>query len=555
MGDARINVTDNIVSANALEVLRDTDDGYLASLGEVLGKNEVFSYEHVDPVLSQKMKLVNNVCPWGCDGCEARKRLKLLAIDDIGFTPYHWKLFMLNGFGYAVDSLLTLIQALIQPQVAKEMNPSFPRGLTIAVYCGLLLGALFWGLTADMVGRRWAFNTSLLICSIFAIIAGWAGSYPVLGFLVAMSAFGGGGNLILDTTVFLEFLPSSKQWLLTLLAAWWGVGQTIAGLVAWPLLGNFSCETSVGCTRENNMGWRYVWWTLGGLVFLMSIARVVIVRLEETPKYLLSKGKDEEVVTLLTSLAEKYGRLCSLTIATLKECGEVKMVREERERASRQREGYCREVRKGWRQLKGHFRGLFLDRTMGITTGLIWLSWALIGLAYPLYYVFLPEYLASRGAKFGDGSVNKTYQDYAISNTIGIFGPILAGFLCEVKYCGRRGTMVIGALATMVFLFAYTQVRNEDQNLALTCMVYFWLNTYYGTLYAYTPEVLPSAHRATGNGVAVAFNRVMGILSALVATYADTKTSAPIFICAALFAVMAGVALVMPLEPYGRRSA
>lgn len=32
------------------------------------------------------------------------------ALDEIGMTPYHWKLFCLNGFGYAVDSLILLIQ-------------------------------------------------------------------------------------------------------------------------------------------------------------------------------------------------------------------------------------------------------------------------------------------------------------------------------------------------------------------------------------------------------------------------------------------------------------
>lgn len=117
------------------------------------------------------------------------------------------------------------------------MKPRFTRGLTIALYVGLLIGALFWGLTADIIGRRTAFNTSLLICSIFAIAAGAAPNYPVLGLFVALSAFGGGGNLILDTTVFLEFLPSSKQWLLTLLACFWGGGQLLAGLVAWPFMG------------------------------------------------------------------------------------------------------------------------------------------------------------------------------------------------------------------------------------------------------------------------------------------------------------------------------
>lgn len=44
-------------------------------------------------------------------------------------------------------------------------------------------------------------------------------------------------------------------------------------------------------------------------------------------------------------------------------------------------------------------------------------------------------------------------------------------------------------------------------------------NIYYGTLYAYTPEVLPSAHRGTGNGIAIGFNRIMGIMSAVVALY------------------------------------
>jgi hypothetical protein len=46
----------------------------------------------------------------------------------------------------------------------------------------------------------------------------------------------------------------------------------------------------------------------------------------------------------------------------------------------------------------------------------------------------------------------------------------------------------------------------------------------------------------------------MGIMSALVATYADTNTPVPIYICAALYIVMAIVAALMPFEPYGRRA-
>jgi len=114
--------------------------------------------------------------------------------------------------------------------------------------------------------------------------------------------------------------------------------------------------------------------------------------------------------------------------------------------------------------------------------------------------------------------------------------------------------MVIGALATCAFFFAYTAVEGDAQNIAFSCSIGFCLNIYYGTLYAYTPEVLPSAHRATGNGVAVACNRTMGILSAVIATVANTSTSGPIYVCAALFIAMAIVAAVFPFEPFGRRS-
>jgi hypothetical protein len=59
----------------------------------------------------------------------------------------HMKLFFLNGFGYAADSLILLLQSVTAGQAAFEFNPSFHNGLTVAAYCGMLIGALFWGLS------------------------------------------------------------------------------------------------------------------------------------------------------------------------------------------------------------------------------------------------------------------------------------------------------------------------------------------------------------------------------------------------------------------------
>lgn len=184
---------------------RDSDDFSV-------GKGDILGLEHTDPVLNAKMHLVNN------------------AIDEIGMTWYQWKLFVLNGFGYAVDSLILLIQSIIASYAAVEFNPGFAYGMTIAVYVGMLVGALFWGLSADVIGRKYAFNLSLLISSVFCIVAGASPNWIVLGLFVSLAAFGSGGNLVLDTTVFLEYLPSQDQWLLTLMACWWGIGQLVFSL-------------------------------------------------------------------------------------------------------------------------------------------------------------------------------------------------------------------------------------------------------------------------------------------------------------------------------------
>lgn len=163
------------------------------------------------------------------------------------------------------------------------------------------------------------------------------------------------------------------------------------------------------------------------------------------------------------------------------------------------------------------------------------------------------QYLAARGAQFNRSDF-ETWRNYALTNTSGVFGPVAAAFMCNWRVLGRKYTMVIGALLTMCFFFGYTAVKEDHQDVVFTCMINFTLNIYYGCLYAYTPEVLPSAHRASGNGISVAFNRIMGIVSAVVATAGDTATSVPIYICAVLFIVAAVVAALFPFEPYGRRS-
>jgi MFS family permease len=136
--------------------------------------------------------------------------------------------------------LILLIQSIVSTQAVYEFQPSYSTGLTIAVYVGMLVGALFWGLSADVIGRRFAFNVSLFISSIFTIAAGASPNWIVLGLFISLSAFGAGGNLVLDTAVFLEYLPSKQQWLVTAMAAWWGSSIIASGVVSQLVQTNIS---------------------------------------------------------------------------------------------------------------------------------------------------------------------------------------------------------------------------------------------------------------------------------------------------------------------------
>ena len=66
--------------------------------------------------------------------------------------------------------------------------------------------------------------------------------------------------------------------------------------------------------------------------------------------------------------------------------------------------------------------------------------------------------------------------------------------------------------------------------------------------------MLPSAHRATGFAICVVSNRFGGIIGILVGSFANVRTTAPLFICAGLYGLTIFLCLLLPFEPRGRRS-
>jgi len=265
------------------------------------------------------------------------------------------------------------------------------------------------------------------------------------------------GGAVVDAANLLEFLPSTHTWLVTFMSIWLEAGYLVSGFLAWVFMGMFSCAPGVKpCHRADNMGWRYLHFTCGATVLVLAVLRISVVRLVQTPKWLVNQNKDEELVKILTDIATRYKRPLSLTLEQFKELGSVRLTE-----------------KSAWSgiRMRHHCSALFETKKLAWSTTLIVSIWGVLGIATPLYVVFLPYYLASRGAAVGDNRNSTVWRNYAITHIVGLSAPIIATLLVETKYLGRRGTLVIAALLTMVLQFGYTQIKTPAQNLAFAASI------------------------------------------------------------------------------------
>ena len=58
------------------------------------------------------------------------------------------------------------------------------------MFIGMMFGAMFWGMLADVYGRKKAFNFTLIVTTFFGIAASFAHTYWLLCLLILGLGFG-----------------------------------------------------------------------------------------------------------------------------------------------------------------------------------------------------------------------------------------------------------------------------------------------------------------------------------------------------------------------------
>ena len=92
-------------------------------------------------------------------------------LDKFGMGRYQWCIWFLCGFGYFLD--LAWAEGVGLGAISMYQEFGVPTTRQGDIYscgnAGLAVGALTFGLLVDVIGRKWAFNLTCLICSFFGL--------------------------------------------------------------------------------------------------------------------------------------------------------------------------------------------------------------------------------------------------------------------------------------------------------------------------------------------------------------------------------------------------
>ncbi|KAJ4206431.1 hypothetical protein NW759_014220 [Fusarium solani] len=487
---------------------------------------------------------------YGLDGLTLYEKKCILVnreIDAQGMGRYQWYIWGLCGFGYMLDLLWAQAFGLVLSPLQQELGFGNDESgnISTSFNAGLTAGAFVWGLLADIIGRRWAFNLTCLISSVFGLCLGASNSYNTFLVLTAFVGVGVGGNIPIDTTITLEFIPQNKRFLLACLSIFQPIGVVVCSAIAFGFIPVYSCSPNFSeaeplpscndnvtqtpcCSRADNMGWRYLLFTLGAITLSIFILRFFIFKFRETPKYLIYRGRDDEALQTLQHMAKTNGKQCGLTVEMFESLESEQSSLDSSSSASPALGGTSRHVE--WREKTkselSRYKMLFDGFQMTRLTILTWLTYIMDFWGFTVAGFYLPRILALKNGS-ESVSLSSTYAAYIYTYAPGIVGVLLGAMMYRIPAFGRKWTMVLSAalMGTSILLFSTVDTRAKNEG--LFAMEYFFQSMFNAVLYGWTPEAFPAPVRGTACGIAGFWGRLFGIVSPLIAQHLYGRSTGP----------------------------
>lgn len=385
-------------------------------------------------------------------------------LDQAGTGPFQRNLLGVFGLVWAADAMQVLAVGFTAASIAMTFGLTVPQALQTGTlfFLGMLIGAAVFGRLADKYGRRRVLLITVGCDAVFGLLSAFSPNFAILLGLRFLTGIAVGGTLPVDYAMMAEFLPSKNRgrWLV-MLEGFWAVGTVIIALAAW--------AASLAGVAD---AWRYI--------FIVTAAPALIgiwlrFWVPESPMHLLKTGQAKEAKSVMNRVLRKNGKPELSPKAVLEA---PLLVTNEK-------------------LLSPNLR----QRTL--TTLAIWF---LVSVSYYGIFTWIPAKLAGDGFGFVRG-----YGFLVIVALAQLPGYALAAY--GVEAWGRRRTLITFLFISAAACALFTVAGNSVLVGASILIMSFALLGTWGALYAFTPELYPTALRASGMGAAGAMARLGGLLA------------------------------------------
>ena len=383
-------------------------------------------------------------------------------LDRVPLNSFHWRLLITSGLGWMFDAMDVLLIGFLVTPITKEfaLAPAQVGLVASAGFVGMFLGAAISGRLADRYGRRLIFQGTLVLFSVGAVLSALAPTFETLLAARVIAGLGLGGELPVVATLVSEFSPRAQRGrMIVLLESFWAYGTLAAGLIALFVLPQF--------------GWRGAF-----LVAALPALYVAYLRsaLPESPRYLAERGRSAEADAIVRRVERASGgALLTLGAAIAP-------------------------MRSGRTSISQLWSPAYARRT-----AMLWILWFGITFTYYGIFLYVPSLLAARGL-----SEVRSNEFFFLSTIAQIPGYFSAAWL--VERWGRKPTLVTYLLGTAAAAFLFGNAGTGTDAFVYAALLSFFNLGAWAIVYTYSPELYPTAIRATGAGIAAAVGRLGGII-------------------------------------------
>ncbi|WP_037370648.1 MFS transporter [Amycolatopsis orientalis] len=353
--------------------------------------------------------------------------------------------------------------AYVAPALVKHLGFSVSdiAVVTSAAFLGMAVGAAFGGRVSDLVGRKRALLCSTSLFSVFSLVNAAGSTVPAFVVFRFLTGVGLSAMVVAATTYISEVMPAARR------------GRMQSAVMAVGLAGiPFMSFSARGIVPLGSGAWRLVF-VLGSAALL---ALPALAALPESPRWLVHQDRLPAAEAVLAKLERQAGPLPPIADVPAGPTAPARPT--------------------GYRQL--------FTSPHGRTTLFLAVVWIFQTLGFYGFVAWVPTLLTQHGF-----SVAKSLGFSALTTIGAIPGALLAWPVTD--RLGRKLPLVVVALATAASGLAYGLTFNPVAIVVFGFCVNLLIQTFATLLYAYSPELFPTALRNAGHGLVYGTGRLANI--------------------------------------------